>query len=284
MPKAWSAPRPDWCHRLSGLLQGMRVHPGASARFLPDRNTFTTQARSCHRKPATAPPLACSRSPAPDLPAFGLILREAGACASALLRGPGWLASALARSCASPLGHLFNIIFITAASLAGSGQECAGCGPGLRKTSGACSPSVSRGWEALDMLNRLPRDPGDFESLLQSIGCSSWTPERIGEALGVSGRTVRRWRKSGQAPRMALLSVWWLSDAGHAVWDAELATRSRLALDVARVLWAEVGRLRRLGAGEDRGSGPALEGAAEVSSLTRSMRAGIRQTRHRSQA
>lgn len=117
------------------------------------------------------------------------------------------------------------------------------------------------------MLNRLPQDAGDFQGALVAIGCGDWPAARVARALGVSARTVQRWRKSGQAPRIATLAVWWLTPAGHAVWDAEMQTRTQLALVAARALWAEVGRLRLEAAELRRVS--ALEGAGH--------RAGVRQ-------
>lgn len=111
------------------------------------------------------------------------------------------------------------------------------------------------------MLNRLPRDPGSFAQALRDIGCGDWPAQRVGEALGVSARTVQRWRQTGTNPRIATLAVWWLTAEGHAVWDAEMATRTRLALDASRALWAEVGRLRTIAADADRARSRALDDA-----------------------
>lgn len=92
------------------------------------------------------------------------------------------------------------------------------------------------------MLNRLPKYAGTLADLLADLGQPK--PAAVARALGVSERTVQRWIKSG-APRTALLSLWWLSRAGHDEWDCEMANRTSLALQTNRALWSEVARLRQ---------------------------------------
>lgn len=91
------------------------------------------------------------------------------------------------------------------------------------------------------MLNKLPKRPGTLADLLADLGDPSNL--EIARALGVSARTVQRWR-AGRAPRMALLSLWWLSREGHSLWDCEMERRTRIALTQADALWREVRRLR----------------------------------------
>lgn len=88
------------------------------------------------------------------------------------------------------------------------------------------------------MLNRLPRRTPQFRALIADV-CPTSTDAEIAEALGVSTRTVSRWKKTG-APRMALLALWWLSRWGHSAWDAEMSTRSEIAWTVVTA-WARQG-------------------------------------------
>ncbi|WIT11129.1 hypothetical protein PFX98_19820 [Paucibacter sediminis] len=91
------------------------------------------------------------------------------------------------------------------------------------------------------MLNRLPKDPGNLAQLMADLGHPSCA--RIAKALGVSVRTVERWKR-GKTPRVALLSLWWLSREGHSVWDCEMSNRTRLAIQTNEALWRELRRSR----------------------------------------
>jgi len=86
------------------------------------------------------------------------------------------------------------------------------------------------------MLNRLPKNPGNLAQLMADLGHPSCA--QIAKALGVSVRTVERWRR-GKTPRVALLSLWWLSREGHSAWDCEMANRTALALMTNKALWDE---------------------------------------------
>lgn len=91
------------------------------------------------------------------------------------------------------------------------------------------------------MLHNLPKYAGDFNELIAEI-CHPST-KTIAKTLGVSPRTVDRWKKDG-APRVALLSLWWVSHQGHSVWDAEMANRTMLTAQTNRVLWSAVAELK----------------------------------------
>ena len=99
------------------------------------------------------------------------------------------------------------------------------------------------------MLNRLPRQLPALPDMLADIGHP--TPRAIGRALGVTERTARRWMATGQAPRPALLALFWVTSWGMSATDAEahqaaalhaaradaLARETRaLQADLARVL------------------------------------------------
>lgn len=77
------------------------------------------------------------------------------------------------------------------------------------------------------MLNRLPKEPGSFAEIEVDIGTKPMDAPKLAKALGVSVRTIWRWRKAG-APRMARLALWWLTRNGQATWDAEAYNRVRM--------------------------------------------------------
>jgi len=95
------------------------------------------------------------------------------------------------------------------------------------------------------MLNRLPRSVPDLQTLLDDLAVTTADMPKLARALGVSERTVWRW-KAKKAPRMALLALWWLSREGHSHWDCEAARLTRDALAYNAALKAEVARLQRL--------------------------------------
>lgn len=93
------------------------------------------------------------------------------------------------------------------------------------------------------MLNRLPTWLPSLQELMTDLGLNASDVPKIAKALGVSERTAWRW-KAGQAPRMALLSLWWLSRWGHSEWDCEMFNRTQLAIQSRDAVWREVRRLR----------------------------------------
>lgn len=64
------------------------------------------------------------------------------------------------------------------------------------------------------MINRLPRWLPTFAELIEDLGLRPETHPAVARALGVSERTIRRWI-AGKAPRVARLSLWWLSRYGY---------------------------------------------------------------------
>jgi len=91
------------------------------------------------------------------------------------------------------------------------------------------------------MLNRLPKWTGEWADLLADIGNPK--PAQIAKALGVSKRTVERWN-STKPPRMAMLSLRWLSRHAHSEWDAEMHNRTQMAVTTNKGLWRDVRDLR----------------------------------------
>lgn len=75
-------------------------------------------------------------------------------------------------------------------------------------------------------LARLPRYLPSLAQVLNDLG--NPTTEAIAQALGVSVVSVRRWKRT-QAPRPALLALWWLSWDGYLEWDEVQRQRYDLA-------------------------------------------------------
>ena len=64
------------------------------------------------------------------------------------------------------------------------------------------------------MLNRLPTPTQmpPLEMMMADIG--NPTAHELARALGVTTRTVERWRSAGHAPRAAMLAIFWLTRWG----------------------------------------------------------------------
>lgn len=93
------------------------------------------------------------------------------------------------------------------------------------------------------MLNKLPTWLPSLPELMADLGLTAADVPKMAKALGVSERSVWRW-KAGEAPKMALLSLWWLSRWGHSLWDCEMHNRTELALAMRDSLWREVRKLQ----------------------------------------
>lgn len=59
-----------------------------------------------------------------------------------------------------------------------------------------------------EMLKRVPKNPPEFREILANIG--NPPAAEVAKALGVSCKTVQRWRK-GNAPKVARLALWSLT-------------------------------------------------------------------------
>jgi len=70
-------------------------------------------------------------------------------------------------------------------------------------------------------------------------------PEAIGRHLGVSAHTVRRWIKAEQAPRAAMLALFWETRWGLGMLDAEAVNLVRTHIGLNKALVRENETLRR---------------------------------------
>lgn len=92
------------------------------------------------------------------------------------------------------------------------------------------------------MLNRLPRWTPPLDDMLADIGKP--TPAALAAALHVHTRTAQTWQARNEAPRPALLAIWWLTRWGQSACDCETRNRADLCAMIAACEHAECERLR----------------------------------------
>jgi hypothetical protein len=92
------------------------------------------------------------------------------------------------------------------------------------------------------MLNRLPKGMPTFEDMLYDIG--NPPAKDVAKVLGVHERTIKHWIKHDKAPRLAMLSVFWLTKWGHSAVDAEVRNLAQLHIALSQSLKLEVKRLQ----------------------------------------
>ncbi len=93
------------------------------------------------------------------------------------------------------------------------------------------------------MLNRLPKAMPSLDDMLHDIGNPS--VENLAKALGVSTRTVHRWKVlDDDAPRVARLAIFWLTQWGQSVVECEAVNTARVHVAYVAALRAEVRKLR----------------------------------------
>lgn len=119
------------------------------------------------------------------------------------------------------------------------------------------------------MLNRLPRSVPCLFDLLSDLGNPS--NAAVGLALGVTARTVTRWREEGAAPKAESLALFWLTRWGRSAVDAQAVNEARDAWGMVACLKRENEALRAsLAAAEAlRGDGAANEAAIDPSQPAR---------------
>lgn len=92
------------------------------------------------------------------------------------------------------------------------------------------------------MLPLIPRDTPALGVMLADLGNPS--PADVARALDVSTATVRRWLAADSAPRMALLTLFWVTRWGRSQVDAKAVNDAREALGMVKCLEGEATGLR----------------------------------------
>jgi len=85
------------------------------------------------------------------------------------------------------------------------------------------------------MFFRAPRQLPHIETMLNSLG----NDEVVSKFLGVSLRTVQKYRKEGQAPRAVMLALFWETPWGASAADCQAVNDARMAYTKARILERE---------------------------------------------
>ncbi len=147
----------------------------------------------------------------------------------------------------SRLRSLVDIIYIVASMLL---RCCAGWQPWRRAYAGV-SLALALGFsdqvpawlnDRVSMIRKMPRR---FPALADMLRDLSVTPAELAKALGVNKSTVYRWLDTGQAPRTAMLAIYWATSWGQSELDAETFNRANLYQSLAEALRHEVRKLEQ---------------------------------------
>lgn len=94
------------------------------------------------------------------------------------------------------------------------------------------------------MINRYPKEPPTLAELLADPLLKSLTQRDLARFLGITERTLRRWKKTG-APRQSRLLLWAISLHGLDTLQREADNTAALFAGMARSLAEEVDSHRR---------------------------------------
>lgn len=93
-------------------------------------------------------------------------------------------------------------------------------------------------------LHSIDHAPGSlpiWQTIMDDLGCPP--PARVARVLGIGERTVYRYNRTGQAPKVALLALFWLTRWGRSQVHAQAANDAMVAIGYANSLRADVARL-----------------------------------------
>lgn len=87
------------------------------------------------------------------------------------------------------------------------------------------------------MLFKAPRSAQlpHLETMLNALG----NDELVAKFLGVTVRTIQKYRKEGQAPRPVMLALFWETPWGVSQLECEATNQARMAYTKARILERE---------------------------------------------
>lgn len=88
----------------------------------------------------------------------------------------------------------------------------------------------------------MPRHVPALSVLLQDLGDPA--PAAWAASLGISERTAWRWLRADEAPRCALLALYWVTRWGASQVDCEAYNRAQLALAQLQACRGEIDALR----------------------------------------
>jgi len=108
-------------------------------------------------------------------------------------------------------------------------------------------------------IEQMPTAVPMWDTILEDLGRPH--PVRVARVLGVGRTTVYRWNAAGNAPRAALLALFWLTRWGRSAVHTQATNDALMAVQLARSYREECNRLRALG--PDELAWPAIEPAAQ---------------------
>lgn len=76
-----------------------------------------------------------------------------------------------------------------------------------------------------------------WHAILEDLGQPP--PARVARVLGLGLRTIYRYNQTGQAPRVACLALFWLTQWGRSAVDAQAVNDARMAVAYAQALQRE---------------------------------------------
>jgi len=94
------------------------------------------------------------------------------------------------------------------------------------------------------MLKKHPKGIPPLGDLLADLGNPK--PAEIAKSLGVSERTVRGWKRTGQAPRPVMLALFWVTSWGQQWAEAEAFNRAQIEYQSAAALRRHVKELEQI--------------------------------------
>lgn len=94
------------------------------------------------------------------------------------------------------------------------------------------------------MLSRLPKAMPTLAEMMHD--CGNVKPEELAKALGVNARTVYRWLADGNAPRPAMLALFWVTRWGLQWADAEVHNLASLHMSISSALKDQLKREQQL--------------------------------------
>lgn len=114
------------------------------------------------------------------------------------------------------------------------------------------------------LYSKAPKHLPPFSVILSDL-IGPKTPESIAKHLGISASTARRWLTRNEAPRAAMLALFWETRWGQSIVDCEAVNQARMQEGLNRALKnenaslrARIARLEALGKGFGAANEPSM--------------------------
>lgn len=114
------------------------------------------------------------------------------------------------------------------------------------------------------MIHHLPKEPGSFAELAAEVAPWDRSGAQIAQVLGVSKRTVQRWKRSN-APLAVRQLLWVLSHRGNEIMRCEKAYSAQIQRLLIESLTRKVDELNRAHHQEKHRTRPTLQESRQTS-------------------